>query len=51
MKGEKFPKMDKFGTIDAYFQTTFFKKKLKTNVVTQSKNQETPIDFEFWLPV
>jgi hypothetical protein len=34
LKGEKFPKMDQFGTIDAYIQTVFFKKKLRTKAVT-----------------
>ena len=33
IKGEKFPKMDTFGTIDAYISTIFFKKKLKTIAV------------------
>ena len=52
IKGEKFPKMDLAGTIDAYIQTVFFKKKLATQAVTQSKNtHETLIEQEFWLPV
>jgi hypothetical protein len=34
LKGEKFPKTDTFGTIDAYLSTIFFKKKLKTKAVT-----------------
>lgn len=44
VKAEKLPKMDQFGTIDAYIQTIFFKKKLKTKPVTQSKAQETFIE-------
>jgi hypothetical protein len=38
VKGENFPKMDIGGTIDAFIETIFFKKKLKTKPVTQSKN-------------
>jgi len=34
IKAEKLPKMDQFGTIDAYIQTVYFKKKLKTKAVT-----------------
>jgi len=34
VKGEQFPKMDLGGTIDAYIQTIFFKKKLSTVAVT-----------------
>ena len=34
LKGERFPKMDQFGTCDAYIQTVFFKKKLTTKAVT-----------------
>lgn len=37
-KGEKLPKMDRFGTIDAYISTTFFKQTLKTNVITMKDN-------------
>lgn len=51
VKAEKLPKMDQFGTIDAYVQTTFMKKKLKTKPVTQTKTQETFIEQEFWLPI
>lgn len=51
VKAEKLPKMDQFGTIDAYIQTVFFKKKLKTKAVTQTKSQETFIEQEFWLPI
>jgi hypothetical protein len=44
--------MDRGGTIDAFIETVFFKKKLKTKPVTQSKNtQECLIEQEFWLPV
>lgn len=34
VKGEKFPKMDIGGTIDAYIKTQYLKKKIKTNAVT-----------------
>jgi hypothetical protein len=44
VKAEKLPKMDTLGTIDAYIQTVFFKKKLKTKAVTQTKSQETFIE-------
>ena len=37
-KAEKLPKMDRFGTIDAYISTTFFKQTLKTEVVTMKDN-------------
>lgn len=44
--------MDTWGTIDAYITMEFFKKKLKTKVVTQKKDpQEGIFDQEFWLPV
>ncbi len=51
VKAEKLPKMDTLGTIDAYIQTVFFKKKLKTKAVTQTKSQETFIEQEFWIPI
>ena len=52
IKAEKFPNMDFGGTIDAMIQTTYMKKKLITEAVTQSKaTQETLIEQEFWLPV
>ena len=38
VKGEKLPKMDLIGTIDAYIQTVYLKKKLKTKAVTQTKS-------------
>jgi len=45
LKGEKYPKMDLLGTIDAYFTTTFFKKKLRTKAVTQTKStHETALE-------
>ena len=34
VKGEKFPKMDMGGTIDAYIKTQYLKKKIKTTAVT-----------------
>jgi hypothetical protein len=37
-KAEKLPKMDRFGTIDAYIETTYFKNKLKTTVITAKEN-------------
>lgn len=44
--------MDMGGTIDAYIQTIYFKKKISTEAVTQSKTtQETLLEQEFWLPV
>ena len=52
IKGEKFPKMDIGGTIDAYLKTQFLKKKLKTQAVTQSKaTSETALEQEFWIPI
>ena len=38
LKAEKLPKMDTFGTIDAYLQTTYFKSNLKTAVVKMKDN-------------
>jgi hypothetical protein len=38
VKAEKLPKMDQFGTIDAYIKATYFKKTLKTKAVTQTKS-------------
>jgi len=49
-KAEKLPKMDTFGTIDAYLQTTFFKQSLKTNVVTMKDNL-VQWDQEMLLPI
>lgn len=43
--------MDQFGTIDAYMQTVYFKKKLRTKAVTQTKTHECFIEQEFWLPI
>ena len=47
---EKLPKMDMFGTIDAYIKTKFMGKTLKTKAVT-AKNDVAPIEQEFWLPI
>lgn len=44
LKGEKLPKMDTFGSIDAYIMTTYMKKKLKTDAVTQTKSLECFIE-------
>lgn len=49
-KAEKLPKMDRFGTIDAYIQTTFFKQTLRTNTITM-KDNICQWDEEIWLPV
>lgn len=44
--------MDMGGTIDAFLQTTYYKKKLATEPVTQSKTtHECLIEQEFWLPI
>lgn len=40
-KAEKLPKMDRFGTIDAYIETKFFNNSLKTSVVTMKDNLVT----------
>jgi len=37
-KGEKLPKTDRFGTIDAYITTTFFKQNMKTHTITMKDN-------------
>lgn len=47
-KAENLPKMDTFGSIDAYIKTTYLKKKIKTSVVTQ-KNNELFWDEEIWV--
>lgn len=52
LKAEKLPKLDLLGTIDAFIQTTFGKKKLTTKAVTQSKTtEETALEQEIWLPI
>lgn len=38
-KGEKLPKMDMLGTIDAFISTNFFNQTLKTEVVTAKDNK------------
>lgn len=38
-RGRKFPKMDMFGTIDAYIKTTFMGQTLKTKVI-KMENEE-----------
>ena len=49
-KAEKLPKMDRFGTIDAYISTSFFKQTLKTEVVTMKDNL-VQWDQEILLPI
>ena len=44
------PKMDRFGTIDAYVYTEFMGKKMQTQPQTAKDNRVT-IEQEFWLPV
>ena len=50
VQAKKLPKMDTWGTIDAYIKTTFQGKKMKTKTVT-AKNDITLIEQEFWLPI
>lgn len=49
-KAENLPKLDTFGTIDAYIETIYFKQKLKTDVYTMKDNQVF-WDQEMWLPI
>lgn len=50
IQAEKLPKMDTFGTIDAYIKGKFNGKKIRTVAVT-AKNDLCPIEQEFWLPI
>ena len=51
IQADKLPKMDTFlGTIDAYIQTKFQGKKMKTKAVT-AKNDVAAIAQEWWLPI
>ena len=50
IQAEKLPKMDTFGTIDAYIKGNFQGKKIRTEAVT-AKNDICPIEQEFWLPI
>lgn len=50
IQAENLPKMDYFGTIDAYIMTKFQGKKLKTKAVT-AKNDVAAIEQEYWLPI
>ena len=50
LKAEKLPKMDTFGGIDAFFQTKWKKKWLKTRQVNQ-KNEICTFNQTFCLPV
>mmetsp|Transcript_40372 Transcript_40372/g.52910 ORF Transcript_40372/g.52910 Transcript_40372/m.52910 type:complete len:170 (+) Transcript_40372:543-1052(+) len=47
---EKLPKMDTFGSIDAYVFGKFQGKKIRTTAVT-AKNDIAAIEQEFWLPI
>jgi len=47
---EKLPKMDTFGSIDAYILAKFQGKKIRTTAVT-AKNDVAAIEQEFWLPI
>ena len=47
---EKLPKMDTFGSIDAYVTGKFQGKKIKTTAVT-AKNDIAALEQEFWLPI
>ena len=50
VQAEKLPKMDTFGTIDAYIKGKFQGKKIRTVAVT-AKNDVCAIEQEFWLPI
>ena len=50
IQAEKLPKMDTFGTIDAYISAKFNGKKIRTKAVT-AKNDVCAIEQEFWLPI
>ena len=53
-KAEKLPKMDTFGTIDAFISTNFFNQTLKTNVVNGKDNKgdlTVQWDEEILLPI
>lgn len=50
IKAEKLPKMDTFGTCDAFIQVDYMGKSVKTSVVTQ-KNDQVYWSQEIWLPV
>ena len=53
-KAEKLPKMDTFGTIDAFITTNFFNQTLKTNVVNGKDNKgdlTVQWDEEILLPI
>lgn len=50
IKAEKLPKMDTFGTIDAFVKVDYLGKSIKTSVVTQ-KNDQLYWSQEIWLPV
>ena len=50
IQADKLPKMDTFGTIDAYIKGKFQGKKIRTKAVT-AKNSVCAIEQEFWLPI
>jgi len=50
IQGEKLPKMDMFGTIDAFIQCKFNGKEMRTPAAT-AKNDVAAIEHEIWLPI
>lgn len=51
-RAEHLPKMDTFGTIDAFVRLDYLGKKLKTEVITQKKSEKDVMwDQELWIPV
>lgn len=50
IQAEKLPKMDMFGTIDAYIKGKFQGKKIRTEAKT-AKNDVCAMEQEFWLPI
>lgn len=50
IRGEKLPKTDTFGTIDAYIKTTFNSKTIKTDVI-KMKDDLVQWDQEMLLPI
>jgi len=50
IKAEKLPKMDTFGTCDAFVKVNYLGKSIKTSVVTQKKEQLYWAQ-EIWLPM
>ena len=50
ISAEKLPKMDTFGSIDAYIWGQVNGKPIRTNAIT-AKNEKCAIEQEFWLPI